>query len=342
MSTEHNNRVEAEVMRWRQREERFRNTFSAEMSSNKGLRRKQLEEYNRIAVKYRNTKDPDERIALAVLKHERKHIEKQAYTNRFIRTFRKVFVNPIKRYFLAREQKRLEQSNQRNIWLQLQQMGMSEHYAKVVKKMKTGELEFSVPVSHQINEKERMDHMLSFKQKNSGEYVLDSNQVGLNNEADSKMNRQQIFRLDEGTAVNAEESYNLLNGRAVQKDGKWIKLDLNDKDTKGNYQIREFNQSYGYDVEKSLEGLNIKEMKNQTERDKLVADLKRGKRCQVVIGNRKYEVEANPQFRTVNIYDENSQRVSNAEVQGKRTMKEHLAQDDFKPKVAKRNGVRVA
>ena len=83
-------------------------------------------------------------------------------------------------------------------------------------------------------------------------------------------------------------------------------------------------------------------MNNKQEREKLIADLKSGKQSQVTIGNKKYNVEANPQFKTVNIYDENSQKMSKAEVQGKKSMKEHLAQDDFKTKVAKKNGIKFA
>lgn len=342
MGTENNNRVEAEVMNWRQKEDRFQKIFSFDMSSNKGLRREQLREYDRIAVKYRNTKDPDERLTLMALKQERRHIEKKAYTNRFVRIFRKIFINPIRRFRMAQENKKMEQSNRENISRQLRRMGMGEHTQKVEKRMKNGEKEFTVPVSYQVNANERMDHNLVIKQNSAGEYKMESNNVRLKNETDPKMNRQQTFKFNNGMTTNTEENYNLMHGRAVHKNGKWVKLDLNDKDTEGNYRVKEFNQSYGYDVEKSLKELPIKEMNNKQEREKLIADLKNGKQSQVTIGNKKYNVEANPQFKTVNIYDENSQKMSKAEVQGKKSMKEHLAQDDFKTKVAKKNGIKFA
>jgi hypothetical protein len=336
------NRVEAEMLALKAEEDRFKKIFSFDMSSNKALLREKLRDYEKISIKYGDTSDPEERRALIALKQERKHIEKQAYTNRFVRLFRKVFINPIRRYIQKRDHKRLQLNNHLSVTQQLDRVGMSEHINKVAKKMQNGEKEFSVPVSYYVNENKRVDNNLAFEQNGLGEYKLVSNNVRLNNEAAPDMNRQQTFKLGDGMSVDAGQSYNLLEGRAVQRDGKWITLDLNDRDTAGNFRIKEFPQSYGYDLQNALNELPIAEMKSGRERDKLVQDLKDGKRREVTIENRKCFVEANPQFRTVNIYDEKSQRLSKAELQGNKTLAQHQSQKLSTPKAAKRSGVRVA
>lgn len=341
MSTQEINRVEAEVQEWREREERFLKNFHFDMSTNKALLRKQSRDYDRIIVKYRNTKDPEERLTLLALKQERKHIEKQAYPNRFVRAFRQLFIDPIERHLFEQDNKRLEQANQQNILRQLRQLSMSEHYPEVEKRMKNGEREFSVPVSYQINEYERMDHDLVFKRNNFGEYNLISNKVRLQNETNSAMSRQQTFELSDGTTVNAKEIYNLLKGRAVQKDGKWIKFDLNDRDTKGNYRVKEFPKSYGFSVEGSLKELPIEEMKNKTSKDKILDDLKKGERTKVSIGGKKYYAETDPQFKTVNLFDENSQKISKSELLGKKSAQEKRINQDFKNRVTRTVGVRI-
>lgn len=342
MENQKSNRVELAVQEWKEKENRFKKIFSFDMSSNKALLREKLRDYKQIGIRFRDTSDPDERLALIALKQERKHIEKRAYPNRFIRLFRKVFVNPIRNFMIRRQQKQLQLNNHLSVSDQLRSVGMSEHMDTVAKRMGNGERKFSVPVSYYINEDKRIDNNLLFEQNGLGEYKLVSNNVRLNNETSPNLNRQQTFKLEDGMNVDAVQSYNLLEGRSVNKDGKWITLDLNDKDTDGNFRVKEFPQYYGYEVQKALGEFPISEMKSAPERNKLIQDLKDGKRREVTINDRKYFVEANPQFRTINIYDEKSQRLSQSELQGKKTLAQHQSQKHVASKTRRRNGARVA
>lgn len=342
MENEKNNRVEAALLIWKEKEDRFKKIFSFDMSSNKALLREKLRDFKEIGIRFRDTTDPEERLTLIALKQERRQIERRAYPNRFIRLFRKVFVNPIRNFMIRRQQKQLQLNNHLSVSDQLRSVGMSEHMSTVAKRMRNGESEFSVPVSYYINEDKRVENNLFFEQNGLGEYKLVSNNVRLKNELAPDLSRQQNFRLEDGMRVDAVQSYNLLEGRSVHKDGKWITLDLNDKDNDGNFRIKEFPQAYGYDVQKALSELPISEMKSGPERNKLVQDLKDGKRREVIINDRKCFVEANPQFRTINIYDEKSQRLSQAELQGKKTLAQHQSQKRAAPKMGRRNGAKVA
>ncbi|WP_461791341.1 hypothetical protein [Pedobacter sp.] len=334
------NRLEAELLRLQEADERFKKTFSFDMSSNKALSIERLRDYDRLIAKYGNTRDPRERLTIRVLKFERRRMEKQVYPNRLFRWFRKIFIIPVRRYNLERQERKLEQANKLSVSEQLNRIGLGEHYRRVEREMKNGEVQFTVPVSRHVKENEWINHNLSYERNSFGEYNLVSNRVQIVDETEPKKARQQIFKPGDGTFVDEQESYNLLNGRAIQRDGKWLKLDLNDRDTEGNYRVKEITSSF--DVDRCLKDLGAKEWNSTVQREKLAADIRKGNRSQVTIGRKQYFVEANPQFKKIDIYDPNLQKISVAEVHGKKTVKESLAQNGSKVKVAKSSAMRMA
>jgi uncharacterized protein YfaP (DUF2135 family) len=129
-----------------------------------------------------------------------------------------------------------------------------------------------------------------------------------------------------------------------------MQLDLNDKDSNGNYRIKEFHSGYGYDLEKALQQLPLKERSNKNEADKLQDALKQGSRQSVILiknGNEhRFYIEANPQFKSVNIYDEHSRKVTLATALGNKTMetvKRMQKTNEYqKESQSKRNGMRIS
>ena len=103
-----------------------------------------------------------------------------------------------------------------------------------------------------------------------------------------------------------------------------MQLDLNDKDANGNYRIKEFHSGYGYDLEKALQQLPLKELSSKTESDKLQDALKHGNRQPIMLmknGNEhRFYIEANPQFKSINIYDEHSRKTTLPTALGNKTM----------------------
>ncbi len=133
----------------------------------------------------------------------------------------------------------------------------------------------------------------------------------------------QSIYLNKGQGVTMKEAYNLLNGRAVHKElankegekyQAWLQLDFKQTDSRGNYKIKQFHQNFGYDVEKALSAHPIKELQNEQEKARLVESLKKGNRQSVTFienGNQqKAFVEANPQFKSINVYDSQMRRMN--------------------------------
>ncbi|NGM89738.1 hypothetical protein G5B35_20785, partial [Parapusillimonas sp. SGNA-6] len=224
--------------------------------------------------------------------------------------------------------------------------GLSE---KIGENMNQGQQQFSIPVSRYINEKERLDYRLSFVKDHSGTYRFDGYKADLHNENRPDEKRQQYFGMENGRGVNTTEAYNLLSGRSVQKEGRWLQLDFNDRDALGNFRVKEFHAGYGYNIDQVLQQLPLKELLNQGEADRLRDALKHGERQSVTFTKdgheRRYYIEANPQHKSVNVYDEHSRKITLNTALGNKTMEAvRVAQKESERQQqgqAKRNGMRV-
>lgn len=343
------NRVENELNQWRSREERFSKLFSFSLSSNKALLTEKLDYYEGISAKYKGTNDPDERFALSALRQERLQMEKQLYPNFLIRMLRRLFVSPVKEQITIRSDTQNTQQNKQSLQMDLQRAGFSDLSTKLEEQIKQGQPQFSIPVSYYVNEKERLDHQLSFS-NHTGQYQFDGFKAKLYNETKTEDRREHFFGKHEGVVMETVLAYQLLQGRSIQKEGKWLQLDMNDKDAQGNYRFKEFHSAYGFDLEKVLTQLPLKELQAKSTADKLSEELKKGSRQAVSFikdgMERRYYIEANPQFKSVNIYDEHSRKITLATAVGSKTTEAvkltHKLNEKMVQGQTKRNGLKTS
>jgi hypothetical protein len=128
--------------------------------------------------------------------------------------------------------------------------------------------------------------------------------------------RRQIFYIHHGHGVTLKEAFNLLEGRAVNKDlftargerfNAWLQLDFGLKDKNGNYELKYYHQNYGFDIEKVLEEYPIRELGDPDDRKIMINSLKKGNLYLVFFeefaGFEKMWIEANPKLRKLNLYD---------------------------------------
>jgi hypothetical protein len=99
----------------------------------------------------------------------------------------------------------------------------------------------------------------------------------------------------------------------------WIQIDFKETDKNGNYHLKHFHSNYGFDLEKELAKHPIKELTNEQNKIRLLESLQKGNRQSVVFikdGNeQKVFIEANPRFKTINVYDHNMQRLNHNQAQ---------------------------
>lgn len=195
-------------------------------------------------------------------------------------------------------------------------------------KIEEGKPEFKLQHQTQYG-KDSVMATLNFSQsKQSDMYFFNSYQLSLQKE-NSAEKMDQIFYINKTGNITLKEAYNLMEGRAVNKDltnkegqvyNAWMQMDFKQSDNRGNFKLKHYHQNYGYDLEGVLAKHPIKELGNEEYKSKLMDSLKKGNlqsaTFQINGTEQKQYIEANPQFKIINIYDSSMQRLDNR--QGKK------------------------
>lgn len=170
--------------------------------------------------------------------------------------------------------------------------------------------------------KDKLSTILNFsRSKESDMYFFNSYQVNMQKDNAPERLEQTIY-INKGSNITLKEAYNLMNGRSVNKnltnkDGQvynaWIQLDFKQTDAHGNFKIKPYHENYGYNLEEALAKHPIKELNNDEFKKGLMDSLKKGNLQSATFRKGTEEVqhyiEANPQFKNINIYDTNMQRL---------------------------------
>jgi len=194
-------------------------------------------------------------------------------------------------------------------------------------------------------------------------YFFNKYELSLTKEGQTEPSTNQTFYIGKDNNITLKEGYNLLDGRSVNKDlvnrdqqkyNAWVQLDFKQTDNQGNFKLKQFHENYGFELNQVLEKHPIKELQNPEERGRLEDSLKKGNRQSVTFlmdgTETKRYIEANPQFKNLNIYDSNQMRTSESqkerqsEVQ-KKSQKQDLkeeTEDSPSEKTVKRKRKRIA
>ncbi len=227
-------------------------------------------------------------------------------------------------------------------------MGFGEKlYNELEQGLKSGVAEFQLTQTSEVSRKP-FEVTLNFrKSDNSDMYFLNSFHASLkHNNGETK---DQVFYLTKGKGITAKEAYNLLDGRAVFKElatkagesyKAWVQLDFEKKDKHNNHEVKQFHEAYGYDLEASLSKFAISELDGGDREKALLHSLQKGNIQSVGIANdvgvSQMFVEANPQYKTVAIYDSEMKRVPKESLEQfqrvEKTSKKEVTQDQTQDK----------
>nr|WP_315238641.1 hypothetical protein [uncultured Flavobacterium sp.] len=96
-------------------------------------------------------------------------------------------------------------------------------------------------------------------------------------------------------------------------------MDFKQSETNGNFKLNHYHQNYGYDLEAALSKHPIKELETPKYKEDLMNSLKKGNLQSATFLKESNEIkqyiEASPQFKTINIYDNNMKRIDNRKSQ---------------------------
>jgi hypothetical protein len=241
-------------------------------------------------------------------------------------------------------------------------MGFGEnHKTDLEKSMAEGKPEFQLIHRAEINKKP-FEATMNFRKSDSTDmYFFNNYHATLEKSNGEKA--EQTFYLNKGKGVTGKEAYNLLDGRAVQKDlvtkegqpyKAWIQLDFENKDKNNNFEVKQFHENYGYDLKAAVEKFAVAEMKDPEKEKALMQSLQKGNVQSVTIekdgSSHKMFMEANPQYKNVTLYDSSMKMVAKESMEqykagidnGRKAVKEDLVDDkkkDLKPesKLEKKN-----
>jgi hypothetical protein len=150
---------------------------------------------------------------------------------------------------------------------------------------------------------------------------------------------KQTFYINKANNITLKEAYNLMSGRAINKDlvnkegqvyNAWLQMDFKESDSKGTYQMKHYHANYGFDLEKELVKHPIRELSVEQDKERLLESLRKGNRQSVeFMGDGKEQkmfIEANPRFKSINIYDSSMQRIHSQVQKEERTPEQSIQQ----------------
>lgn len=199
-------------------------------------------------------------------------------------------------------------------------------YPELEKNIQVKKEEFQLHFTTQVNNRP-FDAVLHFRKSNTSDMYF-FNRYAASVERANGEKVEQSFPISKGKGVTAKEAYNLLQGRAVKKEltnskgesyQAWMQLDFDNKDDKGNYLIKKYNDNYGYDLRDSVGKFPVLELDAGEKEKDLLRSLEKGNAQMVSVDvngeQKKIFLEANPQYKTVNVYDEHFKMMKHEELQ---------------------------
>ena len=159
-------------------------------------------------------------------------------------------------------------------------------YTELEEQIAKGLVGFDLHTEAFFDDDTRMEARLYFElTKDLTRYIFKRYEATLHYSNRPEKTRSQTIYLYKGKGFTFKETFNLLEGRAVNKDrsdldgleyNAWCQLNFDEKDQYGNYRIKEFRKEWRYDLEAALKAYPIDELKNEDLKATIIRALRRG------------------------------------------------------------------
>lgn len=211
----------------------------------------------------------------------------------------------------------MDKENVQHLKDQMKYMGFGEKlYPELNKQLQAGAKEFQLQYKKDDG---NLEATLNFRKSDKDERVFFNSYTAKLTTANGE-ERQHEFYLNRGKGVTLREAENLLHGRSVYKEliskenqpyKAWLQLNLEATKENGNYKVNHYHEGYGYDLEKALEKLPLKQS-NEEAKGKLIKNLQKGNIVMVTFNEngkeRKAHLEASPQYKNIVVYNQEMKR----------------------------------
>jgi len=291
-------RLERDMLEWQHTEQRYIKMFGERIIGTRKHLQEKLAHFEVMEIKYRGTQNRWEQMDLRYIRDERRKVERQLYPNfltrLLYRTAKRILDNPaVSRY---------QRANHQNVQ-ELKEFVSKKGFGSILKQLDQqlakGQNEFSIPVSYQVSENERMEFRLNFTREPTGNYLVDDIKASLVKENDPTFKGTISIIKNDLDSVTAHQAYNLLSGRYVEQEGNWIALDFNDKDAAGNFRTKLYPPGYGFDLENVFEQLACADQLSFLEKKEIMQNLRNGDKQYIGPSEKKVELQVNVQKKAI-------------------------------------------
>ena len=181
--------------------------------------------------------------------------------------------------------------------------------------------DFQLKTTAKFDPASSLEAVLHFRRSdNDDRYFFNKYDAHLKNQDDPSNDRSQTFYITKGKGITLKEAWNLLSGRSVfknltNKDGvdydAWVKLNFNEKDKHNNYLVSRYTEAYGFNVDRQLGKLPIKEASPEHARHaETLRSLKKGNMVEVETpeGEKRF-ISANPPAGKIEMFDAEKKQI---------------------------------
>ncbi|SDE88563.1 hypothetical protein SAMN05216464_110184 [Mucilaginibacter pineti] len=311
-------RLEQENRKLREMDERYKAAYQKETLEHPKFLKERVRNYDEALARVAASPIQEDKAGVRALQLERDQLARKAYPNLFIRLFKKL-VDVLSAGNRVAKAQQATADNASSVHGSMEKVGLGDHFNKVQQQMKQGNGEFSLPVSYQVSEREKMELHLNFKRDEIGNCHFENYKATLFSEDGKIKPVQHTFDI-QNSDFDTGKAYNLLSGRAVHNGaGSWQQLDFNDKDGAGNLRMKNFLTGYGFDLEKVLVELPLKETEHKTIFQKFMNGEK--VEATLLINNKEtsYVLVADPQKKEVGVYNQLGRKFTQDELKGKQS-----------------------
>jgi len=216
-----------------------------------------------------------------------------------------------------------KENNYGQLCRQLQFSGFGRGLNDDLKTLLDSGADFELPYVRQFG-KDQVQATLFFGHDENGKYYFNRFSISVYSEGETTPQQQTYYISRSFVQFTFLEGYNLLKGRSVFKakvgaegmEGPaWLRLNNEDVNQYGNRRFHIYNEPrYGYNLAGELAQFPIQGLSDEENVTKLLRSLEKGNRCPVkLLLNGKelaYAIEALPEVRSIEFYDNNDQKIS--------------------------------
>lgn len=229
------NRIEEAIKEFRKYEARMEKLFPGNMHGNRAFQREKLAAMERISANPGTNLSQEEKMALRVLRYEKRTMERRLFPNRMERVLRRVLV-PTKLLVGRLIKEARERVEIRKVERDLYESGMVMQSGF----RKEGDKYVSALQQADLAGGHRFEHQIIGVIQPNGKAATEGVRATLIKPDGQKV--QHFFGAESGRLYSNREMIALLKGESVKVDGPSgrmeIKLDFNDRDNKGSFRMK--------------------------------------------------------------------------------------------------------